>query len=176
MPLANPTGVVILKNRVQPMPPDNTSPLDELYAQALREVVTELCQREPETLTAFGDEKPSLSEDLSRLLWGMHQVDGTTHVPASMVFLDFDPRKLATTKAIPLGPVEVIDLLLSDQLVLRNGESIFCPGFTVKMPGDGRRGGYSLERLADGALALVLFEYRSMVEEGDRCAVFTKAD
>lgn len=153
--------------------------LDNYYQNQLRVEIALLLQREPNLLLtgwggvilAQGKVDPSLES-----LWPSEfGGDAAAFVAAysfdqSRIHLDCNPMGIGREKAIWLGPIELIRLYTSDQLVLEPGDSIFCAGFSAIMPNDGRRGSIAFQRLSDGKPALAMFERQSLIDDGDRCA------
>lgn len=153
--------------------------LATFYGEQLRIEVAKLFQAEPSlTLTCWSGEELAGQKIDSSLAWlwpsefagDMEDFRKGYSFDPHRVLLDCNPLGIGRENLVWLGPIELIRLYASGQLVLESGDSIFCAGFSAVMPNDGRRGSFVFQRLEGGTLALALFERQSLIDDGDRCA------
>ena len=149
------------------------------YEQQLRVEVAKLLQTEPDLVLVGWDgaqlDQPVADTSLLRIWPAEFAGDAKAFTESCSyelrrVRLDCNPLGIGRQKLIWLGPIELIRLYASSQLVLDPGDSIFCAGFSAIMPNDGRRGSFAFQRSNEGRIALVLFERQSLIDDGDFCA------
>jgi hypothetical protein len=149
------------------------------YEHQLRVEVAKLLQTEPNLMLVGWDgsqlDQPVADTSLLHI-WPAEFAGDAEAFTESYSFelrrvrLDCNPMGIGRDRLIWLGPIELIRLYASGQLVLDPGDSIFCAGFSAIMPNDGRRGSFAFQRSQEGRLALVLFERQSLIDDGDHCA------
>lgn len=131
------------------------------------------CREQGVQLCTFGELDPKTAKLHEALGDIIPKIENGQCVSLECVSLDYSPFNGFGADNAPLGPLEVLHLYKSKQLEAAPGEGILCPGYSVEMPNDGRRGAFSfaVDKIK-GDLYLMLLSLEDCLLDGDMCAVY----